>query len=168
MVNTIKYFAYIICCAVVVLLLSNAIYKGQNEQPKPANVFEWDKPVSVYFWNDASGSKDDCDVVFATTHRVLNAETLAPGALEQLLKGPTEAEKEAGYSTAIPQGVLLQRFEIKNGVAYADFSAELGKASGSCRVRGVKAQIEKTLIDLPDIDSVVISINGQTEKILEP
>lgn len=168
MVYTLKYFAYIICCAVVVLLLSNIIYKGAAVEPKPANVFEWEKPVSVYFWNDPMGSKDDCDVVFATTHHVLNAETLGPGALEQLLNGPSQSEIELGFSTAIPQGVLLQKFEVKNGVAYADFSNELSKVAGSCRVRGVKAQIEKTLTDLPDIDKVVISINGQTEGILEP
>lgn len=168
MVNTLKYFAYIICCAVVVLLVSNTINREPTTPQQPANVFEWEKPVNVYFWNDAQGSKDDCDVVFATTRKTPNAETLAPGAIEQLLEGPTAMEKEAGFTTAIPEGVLLQKFEIQNGVAYVDFSKELGKVSGSCRVRGVRAQIEKTLTDLPDIQSVMISIDGKIADVLKP
>jgi predicted rRNA methylase YqxC with S4 and FtsJ domains len=43
---------------------------------------------------------------------------------------------------------------------------EVGK--GNTKKGIVKAQIEKTLTDLSDIDNVVISINGQTEGILEP
>ncbi len=170
MVNTIKYFVYIICCAVVVLGLAGTLGSSgvQQNQQIPANVFEWEKPVNIYFWNDDLGSRQDCDEVFAVSHRVLNAETLGPGAIDLLLKGPNLREEQTGYSTAIAENVLLQKFEVTNGTAYVDFSEELSRASGSCRVRGIRAQIERTLLDLPDIDQVVLSVNGETEGILEP
>lgn len=168
MVNTIKYFVYIICCAVVVLGLAGSIGSNGVSNQTPANVFEWEKPVNVFFWNDDLGSRQDCDVVFAVPRKVLNAETLGPGALDQLLKGPNLREEQTGYSTAIPEDVLLQKFEVVSGTAYVDFSKEFSRVAGSCRVRAVRAQIESTLLDLPDINQVVLSVDGQTEGILEP
>jgi spore germination protein GerM len=94
---------------------------------------------------------------------------LGPGALEALLRGVTDQEKAAGYGTAIPAGVLIQKFEIVNGVAYVDFSSELTKGvAGSCRVLALQSQIETTLKNLPDIDSVVTSLNGEVFEVLEP
>jgi hypothetical protein len=50
-----------------------------------------------------------------------------------------------------------------------DFGSSFNRGvAGSCRVAAIKAQIETTLNNLPDIDSVVISVNGQTKGILEP
>ena len=64
---------------------------------------------------------------------------------------------------------MIQKFEIKNKVAYVDFNSNLNKGvGGSCKVIAIKSQIENTLNNLPDIDSVVISVNGKTDGILEP
>jgi spore germination protein GerM len=115
------------------------------------------------------GSDKDCAQVFPVTRTILNAETFGPGALEQLLKGVSDTEKTAGYSTSINGGVLLQKFEVKNKVAYVDFSSGLDeKTAGSCRVTAIRAQIENTLNNLSDIDSTIISINGKTAEILQP
>ena len=64
---------------------------------------------------------------------------------------------------------MLQRFEIVNKVAYIDFNTRFNEGvGGSCRVMGIRAEIENTLNSLPDIDATVISVGGQTEGILEP
>lgn len=153
----------------MVLGLSGTISSnGPFTDQSSANVFEWEKTVNIYFWNDDLGSRLDCDLVYAVPHRVLNAETLGPGALDILLSGPNLHEKQTGYSTAIPEGVLLQKFEVISGTAFVDLSSELSQAAGSCRVRGIRAQIESTLLDLPDINKVVISVDDKTEGILEP
>ncbi len=88
-------------------------------------------------------------------------------ALYELLKGPTEEEKEEGYSTAIDEGTKLLSFHIEEGTGYADFSEELD-ASGSATVIMIREQIEKTLLQFDMVDDVVISIEGETEDILQP
>jgi hypothetical protein len=141
---------------------------GQST-PKPAMAFEWEKTVSIYFGNTGLGSSKDCSKVFPVERKILNAETFGPGALEALLLGPAQIEKTAGYFTSLNEGVVFKTFEIKDGVAFVDFDANFNEGvAGSCRIQNLKAQIETTLNNLPDIDSVVLSVNGQTEGILEP
>lgn len=150
----------------MLFILAEAFY---SSYPKPASAMEWEKRVNVYFSNSKMGSSEDCSKVFALSRTVPNAETLGPGALEALLKGVSETEKGIGYFTSINDKVLLQKFEIKDKVAYVDFNSRLNEGvAGSCKVTAIKAQIENTLNNLPDIDSTIISVNGVTKGVLEP
>jgi spore germination protein GerM len=88
-------------------------------------------------------------------------------AVNALLEGPTTEEEEEGYSTAIDSEATLNSFRIEEKTAYLDFSEELD-ASGSAMVVAVREQIEKTLLQFETIDDVVISINGETEEVLQP
>jgi spore germination protein GerM len=164
-----KKLKYILCVVVgLIVLLALAKIFFWPFPAKQAVAFEWEKQVDVYFGNNVKGSDKDCTKVFPVTRTILNAETFGPGALEQLLKGVSAAEKALGYSTALNDGILLQKFEIKNKVAYVDFNQRFSETAGSCMISAIKSQIENTLNNLPDIDSVVISVNGKTEGILEP
>ncbi|MFH1947526.1 MAG: GerMN domain-containing protein [Candidatus Magasanikbacteria bacterium] len=111
----------------------------------------------------------DCTKVFKTARTI--DETLAVGraSLEELFKGPTVQEIEDGYFTNIPDGVKIQELTIENGVAKVDLSNELQQGvGGSCRVTSIRAQITNTLKQFPTVQSVIISINGETEVILQP
>ncbi len=142
---------------------------GGSFRSNSANAFEWEKSVNIYFGNSNKGSSEECSKVFPVARTILNAETFGPGALEALLNGVSEEEKTAGYFTSINDGVLLRKFEIKDKIAYIDFDPSFNEGmGGSCRVTNVKSQIENTLNNLPDIDSVIISVDGKTEGVLEP
>ncbi|HWQ22363.1 MAG TPA: hypothetical protein VN478_06520, partial [Clostridia bacterium] len=55
------------------------------------------------------------------------------------------------------------------GVARADFSEGLQQGvGGSTRVLGIRQQIETTVVWISGITSVILSIEGQTEDILQP
>ncbi len=167
MLQPFRYFVYILACSVLFILLAR--HFDERSPKMTAQVFEWQKQVQVYFGSEKAGSLDDCTVVAPVSRTIVNAETLAPGALEKLLLGPTSGEKRVGYFSSINDGVLIQKFEVKGGVAYIDLSSRFSEGvAGSCRVMAIRSQIERTLTDLPDIDSVVISVNGETEGILEP
>ena len=167
MLKVFKYLLYIAVCIFIFVILTK-VYNNSFES-KTVDGFEWEKEVSVYLSNSKMGSSDDCGLVFPLTRKVINAETLGPGALEALLNGPTAEEEASGYSSSINDGVLIQKFEILEKIAYVDFDAGFSEGmGGSCRVQAIRSQIETTLNALPDIDSVVISINGETEGILEP
>ena len=126
--------------------------------------------VKVFFSNryedpDASF----CDKVYFAERNVRKDGNLPLLSLQELLKGPNRMEKKGGFFTNINQGTKLQGLEIKDGVASADFNQKLQeKISGSCRVSAIRAQIEQTLKQFPDIKKVIISVNGETEKILQP
>ena|SRR3989344_117758 len=162
-----KYFLYILACSILFLLLASAF--NADSKPITAVAFQWEKEVEVYFSSKKGGSNEDCSLVFPVQRKILNAETLGPGALEALLKGLTQGEKTVGFFTNINSGVLIQKFEVKDRVAYVDLSSEFNKGvGGSCMVTAIRAQVETTLNSLPDIDSVVLSVDGATEGILEP
>lgn len=96
-------------------------------------------------------------------------------ALKELLKGPTDAEKGDGFFTSINPETKIRKILIENNVATVDFSALGGSASGgdesiagSCKVLAIRSQITETLRQFQEIKEVVISVNGETEGILQP
>lgn len=96
-------------------------------------------------------------------------EDLELMALETLLEGLTEAEIEQGYSTAINEGVEILSFEIEDGVASVDFSSKLDQdVAGSATVSAIRNQIEETLKQFDSVNEVNISIEGETEEVLQP
>jgi len=127
------------------------------------------KKVKVFFPNSKFTPKMlDCSKVFPVERTVL---AVPPGvaALEALLKGPTEEEKENGYLTSINSGVEVIGFRVKEGIARVNLSARIEEnVGGSCWVRSIRAQIKETLQQFTRIEEVVIAVEGEEEAILQP
>jgi hypothetical protein len=125
--------------------------------------------VKVYFNYSNADPEYSCYNVFAVDREIIKTQAVARAALEELLKGPTSAEKLQGYFTSINPGVMIQKLTIENGTASVDFDEQLeAGVGGSCRVSAIRAQITETLKQFPTVQNVVISINGRTEDILQP
>lgn len=125
--------------------------------------------VKVYFPNTNMGSTEDCSLVYPLNREIPYTQATGRASLNELFKGLTEDEKDEGYYTNLNTGIEIQSLTILNGVAKADFNQRLQEqAGGSCRVTGIRAQIEETLLQFPTVETVVISIDGQTEDILQP
>jgi len=126
--------------------------------------------VKVFFLN---GFKDpqslDCSKVYALERRVAKTVAVGQAALEDLLSGPQIGGVNDGYFSAINPGTSLNKLTIENGVAKADFSELLNvNVAGSCRAQMIRAQITQTLKQFPTVKSVIISVNGDSETILQP
>lgn len=122
--------------------------------------------VEVYF---VKVPAQEVELVAVT--RMVSSETpRARAVLEELLKGPTAAERRQGLSTLINDGVIVRSVSAGvNGVIRADFSESLQDGvGGSMRVLGIRRQIETTLLGVPGATSVILSIEGQTDGILQP
>lgn len=145
------------------LLDSFRLDAGEKTSVMPTGV-----NVKVYYFNDSIRKNNNCDEVLPMTSMVFDTKNLAEASLRILLDGPSPADVENGYVSAIPAAVWLNSVKIEDGVAYADFSKELSGAAGSCRILGIKTQIEKTLLQFSTIKKVKISVEGKTEGILEP
>lgn len=90
-------------------------------------------------------------------------------AIEKLLEGPSAKEAENGIFSMINPGTVLYDLTIKDGVATIDFNQKLQEnIAGSAKVTTIRKQIEETLLQFEEIESVIISIDGNTEEILQP
>lgn len=111
----------------------------------------------------------DCSLVFPVTRGVEKTVAVGRAALTELFKGTTEEEENEGYFTNINDGVVIQSLTISEGVAKVDLNSKLEEGvGGSCKVTAIRAQIEETLKQFSTVDSVVISIDGKTQDILQP
>ncbi|MDD5110136.1 MAG: GerMN domain-containing protein [Patescibacteria group bacterium] len=125
--------------------------------------------VEVYFMNSKLAAPETCKEVFPVKRYIPKTEAIGTAALNQLIAGPTAAERSAGYTSSIPTGVKLNSLIIRDGVATADFSPALDRnVGGSCRVAAIAAEIMQTLKQFPTVKEVIIAINGRTEDILQP
>ncbi len=151
----------------LVVNLSSTNEQGINSTNK-AVAFEREKLVSVYFVLDKGDTaiQNSCASSTPLDRMVLNAETLGLGALEKLVAGPSPLEKRKGYKSYIKEGARLKSFKIVDSVAHVYFDGDYintddfsGAQEDIECSNTAKAQIERTLTALPDIDSVVIESN---------
>lgn len=152
----------------------------QNDNPSglPANEKSFSVPVrfdlAAYqvqvFWGSEQLNPGDtnCSAVFPGLREISATTTIATATLNVLLRGPDAGEKRAKYYTNIPDGVVVQKLTIENGVAHIDFNGALNSAGGSCRAAAIRAQIVHTLEQFPTVSSVVISVNGNVDQALQP
>ncbi|MBU4023174.1 GerMN domain-containing protein [Patescibacteria group bacterium] len=111
----------------------------------------------------------DCSQTIAVERRVPKTLAVAMTSAESLLRGATQEEINKGFISNINPGVRVQSLTIENSVAKVDFNEQLEfQVGGSCRVAAIRAQITETLKQFSTVDSVIISINGRTEDILQP
>lgn len=156
------------------------VFRNENASGLPEYDREFRLPVKffvsaqtvklqAYFSNNNLDPAVSCEKVFPVAREVPKTAAVARAALEELLKGPTNAEKNAGYQTIINPGVKINSLTIDNGVAKVDFNAALqAGVAGSCKVTMIRAQITNTLKQFSTVKSVLISINGNSEDILQP
>jgi len=122
---------------------------------------------SVFFGKySPDSSMDVCDDVYPVVREVPKTLGVGTAALESLLQGPEEGEE--GFFTSIPEDTRLLSLRIEDGIAYADFSGEMNRIGGSCRVTSIRTQIEETLKQFPAVSDVVISVEGNAEEALQP
>lgn len=165
---------YLFLIVLVLAVLGLAIYsildvikslKAENQEIQKEYM-----TVKVFFGNNQFDPQVfDCKANFFVEREILKTQGVARAALEELLKGPTDAEKAQGYFTSINPGVKIQKLTIKDDLAKVDFDEQLEfQVGGSCRVAAIRSQITETLKQFPTVQNVLISIDGRTEDILQP
>jgi len=128
-----------------------------------------EKTVFNIYFGYPHDLEQSCELVFPFKREVMKTSAVAKAAIEELLKGPSASEVHAGYITSINSGVKLQNLVIEDGIAKVDFNKRLEEGvAGSCRVLAIRSEIERTLKQFSTVKSVIISVNGETEQILQP
>jgi spore germination protein GerM len=125
--------------------------------------------VKVFFNNNQMDPEISCNKVFPIERTINKTEAVGRAAIEELLKGPKPTEQTQGFFTSISSGVKIQSLVIDNGIAKIDFNEQLQfQVGGSCKVSAIRAEITETLKQFESVKSVIISIDGKTEDILQP
>lgn len=133
----------------------------------PLKVSEDVIAVKAYFGKQ--GSNDTCTEVFPIERNIVKTEAVAGAAIEELIKGLSEEEKQAGYFTSVNQNTKVNKLTIAGGTARIDFDEALEQGvGGSCKVAFIRQQITQTLMQFSSVKKVIISIDGRTEDILQP
>jgi len=121
------------------------------------------------FYPRTSDEGDDCSLVYGLVKDIdARYNTDEVNTLVSLVQPLDQTSIDAGYITSIPSGTRLRRLDITSGVATADFNSALNEGGGSCMMASRRAQIEQTLLQFPDIEQVVITVDGDATTALQP
>ena len=108
----------------------------------PANDDAEAETVRLYFLNSKLDPEQTCTKVFPVERSLVRFPDDYP-SMQALLSGPTEKERAAGYTTAIPAGTKFLNYESRGNVTRFWFDARLDQGiAGSCHVGAIRAQIE--------------------------
>ena len=142
-----------------VVLGAGVYWLYQRYNSAPVNSPGEQMTISVYF-----AKSEPTDIAIVSVKRTIpKTVAVATAAMQELLKGPTDAEKAQGLSTA-------NYVRIENGVATVDFNDRFDfQMGGSARVMAINQQILKTLTQFPTIKTIKLTINqGERPANLEP
>lgn len=125
------------------------------------------REVTLFFPNTRR-SPNDCSIVYPITHVVPSSVGMARLLTEALIAGPTRFQQAQGFTSEFPPGARVDSVVIDGSTVTVDFSPEMQNVGGSCRVQAIRASLEKTLTQLPNIDKVRITAGGSEELALQP
>ncbi len=86
---------------------------------------------------------------------------LARAAMQALVAGPSDEERQFGLGTAIPQGTRVNGVTIRDKVATVDLSPEFASGGGSLSMLLRVAQVVCTLTQFDDIERVAFALDGE-------
>lgn len=125
-------------------------------------------PLQLYLGNSRFDPEmRECGRVYPVER---TAKAPAPGeALELLTRGPTPEERQTGYFSSLPEGSRLRLQRLEAGTAVVLLELPPGMSlGGSCAVEAIRAQVEATLRQFPEVQRVVVQLAGHEEPFLNP
>ena len=112
--------------------------------------------ISVYFANKTGDFLLESDVK-VTYNGVVSTERLI---LNQLIKGPLSSSMQS----VIPEGTILNKISIQDGICYVDFSEEFMKTREGISPEVTIYSVVNSLTELSDVHKVQFLIDGTIRK----
>lgn len=121
--------------------------------------------IKVYFTDSTDNANfEDCGKVRAVERTIPKTKAVAKAALNELFKGPTKEETDAGLYSFFSKdsASILKNINVKGGNAYVNFDKwileNLGNATTSCGSASFVSEIETTLKQFRSIKKVFYAI----------
>jgi hypothetical protein len=115
----------------------------------------------------------DCSLVYGTEREITSTENIFEQKLNELFKGPTEEEKEQGFSSFFSEKTadVLKEVVIEDSTAYvnlADIRNIIPSANSSCGSQQFITSVEETIKhNNRNIENVIIAINNDPKTFYE-
>ncbi len=103
----------------------------------------------------------------APSSRIVPSPPLLVTVLRQLILGPTEIERAAGYSSALPENLVVVSATIKNSVGYIDLASPLSTLPRKQQILAV-GQLVGTASDAGALAGIEITVGGTVQHTLLP
>lgn len=94
-------------------------------------------------------------------HRQVAPPAVLRGALTELLKGPTAAERAAGLTTTIPAGTTLLDVDLSGGLATVDLSDQFDDGGGTLSMTTRVGEVVFTATQFDNSDAVRFWMEGE-------
>ncbi|MGE5592020.1 MAG: GerMN domain-containing protein [Bacillota bacterium] len=109
---------------------------------------------------------------YALPRQVPKSEATIRGAMEELLKGPTEEERAAGYTSWFSEKTagMVKGVSLHGGraiVDFADFSRIIPNASTSSGSQQLLAELTRTICQFSVVTEVEYRFDGSNEAFME-
>jgi germination protein M len=114
--------------------------------------------LGVYFLRGES--------VVPVHRQVPQTEAVGTAAVEALLAGPTDEERDLGLTSTVPDGTRLLGLTVADGTATVDLSREFESGGGSLSMTARLAQITFTLTQFPTVERVWLAVQGEPVYVL--
>ncbi len=88
-------------------------------------------------------------------------EGVGAAAVRALLAGPSDVERDAGFSTSVPDGTELLGLSIAGGLATVDLSGSFDDGGGTLSMTSRIAQVVYTLTQFPTVERVAFRLDGE-------
>src|SRR4029079_17021826 len=97
-----------------------------------------------------------------TAVRRMHAPTqlVATAAVTALLDGATSQERDAGFTSAVPDNTRLLGIGIRDGVATVDLTSDYQSGGGATSMQTRLAQVVYTLTQFPTVQKVLFRLDG--------
>jgi hypothetical protein len=92
---------------------------------------------------------------------VPSTSALARASLAALLRGPTVAERRAGYSSALPSGTAVRDLALSRGLLTVDLSRSFEAGGGSLSMQLRVAQVVFTATQFSSVRQVAFRLDGK-------
>jgi hypothetical protein len=122
------------------------------------------KEVKIFLPKEGDApNPDENPFNFHPVKRFVEAKAPARPSLQQLLKGPNSAEQQQGFMALDTDNLSVGTLAITNGNCRVDFVSAGKKVwDGDLSSVSFSLAVEKTLKQFPTVQSVVISVDGDT------
>lgn len=127
--------------------------------------------IKLYFTNNIlNPDMIDCSLVYPVSRTITDTKAVATATLKELIKGPTEKEKNDGYFGNIPVGTEVNSIKMVGDVLHIDFNEIVVGGGGSCGQVAKFNSLFTTLKQFPTIKDIQMTVNGKgnTEDIFQP
>ena len=144
--------------------------KGDGSLVGDANVPVTLKYTDVMNVYAAYLTSNDCATVSLFPRNITKTSQFVLSSVLELLKGPVPAEVLKNTTTMIPSGVVVNSLQTNENSVTIDFNSAIdqGVTAGSCKAQSITAQIVGTIKQFLGINTVVITVNGHADGILQP